>query len=252
MKITYVGHATTLIETNGVRLLTDPILRRRILHLQRRSLNLEPDFFEQIDAVLISHLHWDHLHMPSLRVLNPRTRLIVPAGSGALFEKEGFQEVEELSINSRTEVGSISIEGVYAEHDGSRVFSKVKADCLGFIVHGERSVYFAGDTDIFPEMADLTAQLDIALLPVWGWGPTLGSGHMNPYRAALALKLLAPQIAIPIHWGTLFPVGFNLVSPAFLHEPPHAFARFAETLAPDVEVRIVEPGGNVSLDDDLR
>ena len=129
---------------------------------------------------------------------------------------------------------------------------RFQSNSLGFIVHGKRSVYFAGDTDIFPEMANLVEHLDIALLPVWGWGPTLGSGHMNPYRAALALKLLLPKIAIPIHWGTLFPVGFNLVSPAFLHKPPHAFARFAETLAPDVKVRIVEPGGNVSLDDNLR
>ena len=212
------------------------------MHLQRKAVELEPALLHQVDAVLISHLHWDHLHLPSLRDLDPHTRLIVPAGSASLFKKEGFQEIEELPVGGVTHVGSVAVEGVYALHDGSRVFSKVTADSLGFIIHGRKTVYFAGDTDIFPEMAGLIDDLDIALLPVWGWGPTLGSGHMNPYRVAMALKLLSPKIAIPIHWGTLFPIGFNLVGPSFLRKPPQEFARFAESMAPDVEVRIIAPG----------
>lgn len=227
--------------------MTDPILRRRIMHLQRRSVNLKPDLLDRIDAVLISHLHWDHLHLPSLRDLSPKTRIIVPAGSAVLFKKAGFQEIEELAVGQKTSVGGVPVHGVYADHDGSRVFSRVSVDSLGYIVEGSRSVYFAGDTDLFPEMADLADQIDVALLPVWGWGPTLGSGHMNPYRAAQSLKLLAPKIAIPIHWGTLFPVGFNLVAPSFLHEPPRAFARFAQSLAPDVDIQIIEPGDSAAL-----
>ncbi len=217
------------------------------MHLQRKAVELEPALLQEVDAVLISHLHWDHLHLPSLRDLDPRTRLIVPAGSAALFKKEGFREIEELSVGGVTHVGPVAVEGVYALHDGSRVFSKVTAESLGFIIHGRRTVYFAGDTDIFPEMASLIDDLDVALLPVWGWGPTLGSGHMNPYRAAMALKLLSPKVAIPIHWGTLFPIGFNLVGPSFLRKPPQEFARFAESMAPDVEVQIIAPGGSAAL-----
>lgn len=247
MNITYIGHATTLIETGGVRLLTDPILRNRILHLQRKRVDLEPGWVEDIDAVLISHLHWDHLHLPSLRRLNPQTRLIVPAGSGVLFDKEGFQVIEEIAEGEQTTVGSLPIQAVYAEHDGSRIFSKVSAESLGYIIHGKQSVYFPGDTDIFPEMVDLADLLDVALMPVWGWGPTLGAGHMNPYRAAQALRLLAPDVAIPIHWGTLFPIGFNLVDPNFISGPPHEFATHASELAPDVKVRIIQPGEKLSL-----
>ena len=242
MQITYIGHATTLIEIDGVRLLTDPILRNRILHLKRKRVDLQPAWFEKIDAVLISHLHWDHLHIPSLRQLSRDIPLIVPTGSAGLFEKEGFAKIEEVELRDRFELKGVVIEAVYADHDSSRIFSKVSADSIGYLIRGKQSIYFPGDTDIFPEMADLTDNLDLALMPVWGWGPTLGVGHMNPYRAALALRLLEPRMAIPIHWGTLFPIGFDLLDPNFINQPPYAFAKHAAELAPDVRVHIVQPG----------
>ena len=77
---------------------------------------------------------------------------------------------------------------------------------LGYLLQGSQSVYFAGDTDLFPEMAALGG-VDVALLPVAGWGPRLPEGdHMNPRRAAEALKILKPRLAIPIHWGTYTPL----------------------------------------------
>ena len=87
------------------------------------------------------------------------------------------------------------------------------------------------------------APLDVALLPVWGWGPSLGAGHMDPRRAAEAAALLRPRLAMPIHWGTLYPLALHRVRPVPLTDPPHLFARFAASLAPDVDVRIVAPGG---------
>jgi L-ascorbate metabolism protein UlaG (beta-lactamase superfamily) len=125
----------------------------------------------------------------------------------------------------------------------------LSASCLGFIIEGAYSIYFPGDTDIFPGMAHLAEQLDVALLPIWGWGPTLGPGHMNPAVAATALTLLNPRLAIPIHWGTLYPSGLGRLNPRrFLTDPPHHFARLAARVAPTVEVRIVPPGGSVSVD----
>ena len=73
------------------------------------------------------------------------------------------------------------------------------------MVAGTASVFFAGDTDLFDEMSGLVPKLDLALLPIWGWGPTIGPGHLDPGRAAEALTLLAPRLAVPIHWGTLRP-----------------------------------------------
>jgi L-ascorbate metabolism protein UlaG (beta-lactamase superfamily) len=107
-------------------------------------------------------------------------------------------------------------------------------------------VYFAGDTDVFAGMAEL-GPLDVALLPVWGWGPSLGPGHMDPEQAARAAALLRPRVAVPIHWGTYLQVGLRRRE-ALLRGPPHAFADRCAELAPDVEVRVLEPGGTLSLD----
>jgi L-ascorbate metabolism protein UlaG (beta-lactamase superfamily) len=247
LAITYVGHATTLIDLDGVSLLTDPILRNRVLHLQRRN-SVAPDDLGDVDAVLISHLHWDHLDMPSLSLLEHTVRLMVPAGSGDLFFREGFINIVELDVGDVAHVNGVTVEAVHAEHDGSRLFSGATAPSLGFLVRGTRSVYFAGDTDLFSEMNALAGRIDVALLPVWGWGPTLGTGHMNPYRAALALRMLKPRHAVPIHWGTLHPIGLQLLRPAFLNEPPRTFARFARQLAPEVQVEIIEPGEWTAID----
>ena len=96
-------------------------------------------------------------------------------------------------------------------------------------------------------MEDLAGDLDLALLPVWGWGTTLGSGHLDPGGAARVAAILQPRLAVPIHWGTLFPIGMARRRPELLHDPPREFAAQVAALAPDVEVRIVEPGGSLEL-----
>jgi L-ascorbate metabolism protein UlaG (beta-lactamase superfamily) len=111
---------------------------------------------------------------------------------------------------------------------------------MGFIIQGSHRTYFAGDTDLFPEMARIGQDLDVALLPVWGWGPRLGNGHMDPLRAAESLPMLRPRVAIPIHWGTFCPIGTGWMQ--FLSRPPRAFAHYAADLAPEVEICILEPG----------
>jgi L-ascorbate metabolism protein UlaG (beta-lactamase superfamily) len=242
LQLTYIGHATTLIELDGVRLLTDPLLRQRVWHLRRQKTTIQPDWVQNLDAVLISHLHWDHLDLPSLKRLDRNTQLIVPRGMARLLRRNGFQHLQELSIGQTTSVGPLTITATYADHDCTRLRFGRAADCLGYLIDGSHTIYFAGDTDLFPEMAGLADNLDLALLPVWGWGPTLGPGHMTPYRAAQALQLLIPRLAIPIHWGTLHPIGLNWFQPRFLSDPPQRFANFAATLAPQVQVHILPPG----------
>ncbi len=245
--ITYVGHATVLIEIDGVRLLTDPILRRYIAHLSHRQRRIAPAHFQDIDAVLISHLHWDHVDWPSLRRLGKQTRLIVPFGSAAFFSQQGFIHLEELSAGDETSIHGVSVRATKAVHDGRRYPRGPFAQPVGYLVNGRQSVYFAGDTDLFPEMADLADHLDVALLPVWGWGPTLGTGHMTPARAAQALTMLQPQLAIPIHWGTLHPIGMGVLNPAFLTQPPVAFVKEAADLAPTVQTHILPVGDTLSI-----
>jgi L-ascorbate metabolism protein UlaG (beta-lactamase superfamily) len=105
-------------------------------------------------------------------------------------------------------------------------------------------VYFAGDTDLFPGMEELRP-LDVALLPVAGWGPKLGPGHMDAERAACAAQVLRPRIAVPIHWGTLHPRWKGPGS--WFSDPPETFAARVAGLAPDVVVRVLAPGESLEL-----
>jgi L-ascorbate metabolism protein UlaG (beta-lactamase superfamily) len=112
---------------------------------------------------------------------------------------------------------------------------------------GAARVYFAGDTDLFTEMSDLAGGVEVALLPVWGWGPRLGSGHLDPHRAAEAVRRIRPRLAIPIHWGTFYPMAFARFWPHPLGNPPKDFAREVARVAPETEVRIVAPGELIEL-----
>ena len=106
-------------------------------------------------------------------------------------------------------------------------------------------VYFAGDTDLFAGMSEI-GPVDLALLPVAGWGPELGSGgHLDPESAARAAALIRPKVAVPIHWGTLYPRGRRLGD--WFTEPARRFAAHAAELAPDVEVRVLTPGESLAL-----
>ncbi len=267
-RIVFLGHATVLIEVDGVRLLTDPLLRGRVAHLRRQVPLVDPDVFADTDAVLISHLHYDHLDLASLRLLGLDAALLLPVGAGELLRRNGFTHVSELSMGETASVGAITVTAVEARHDGRRRPGPggLRAETLGYVVNGRRTVYFAGDTELFEgmsglmsgldrdDMSDLSSRLDcdrppalsprldVALLPVAGWGPKLGPGHMDPLDAARAVRLLAPRVAIPIHWGTLLSIGIARRHRERLGDPPRLFARHVARLAPDVEVRILEPG----------
>ena len=243
----WLGHSTVLLDVGGARLLTDPLLRSRVLHLRRAApLVVEP--LEGLDAVLISHLHYDHLDPPSLRRLDRGVTVVVPRGAARVLRKSGFENVEEVTVGDTARIGGATVRAVRADHTSSRVLG-ARSEALGFVVEGDgRAVYFPGDTDLYPEMADLGPGLDVALLPIWGWGPSLGPGHLDPRRAAEALALLRPRIAVPIHWGTYYPLqATRLKEPAFLRLPVWEFERHAAELAPDVAVRILQVGDELVL-----
>lgn len=254
-RITYVGHATVLLEIDGVRVLTDPILSGRVAHLRRHGGAIDPESLGQLDAVLVSHAHLDHLHAASLRKLaakRPQPALVIPKGLHRHVAKLGFERIHELTAGERTEIGGLPIVATRAEHDSRRHPLGATAEAVGYLLGPPaQEIYFAGDTDVFPQMETLTEELDTALIPVWGWGPTLGPGHLDPRAAAEALQLLRPRLAIPIHWGTLFPFALDRMRSkvGLLSDPPHEFAREAARLAPEVEVRVLQPGEATPLPD---
>lgn len=253
--VSFLGHASVLIEIDGVRVLTDPILRSRVTFLRRVVPAAPASMSEDIDVVLISHLHHDHCDLASLAKLRDAI-VVVPQGAGGYLRTRGHLPfVIELAEGETAQVAGLVVTAVHADHDGLRPPFGPRAEAVGFVVTGEQgSVYFAGDTDVFPGMADLplpeSARLDVALLPVWGWGPNLGPGHMNPQRAAESLRMLRPRIAVPVHWGTLFPVGLKATLPGsrdLLTRPPEQFVELASQIAPDVEVVVTQPGERVRV-----
>ena len=246
--IQYVGHATTLVDVGGVRLLTDPLLRNRVAHL-RRAVKVDPGALRGVDAVLISHLHYDHLDLPSLEKLGRDMPVVAPRGAGALIRrKAGVKNVVELRAGEEIAIGAVTVRATKAAHDTGRMPLGTQAEPLGYVIEGDgRSVYFAGDTDLFDEMADL-APVDVALLPIWGWGPTMGPGHMDPTRAAQAAALLGAAVAIPIHWGTYYPIHLGMQGPpAFLKTPPSLFEQAISEHAPETTVRVLAPGEHTAI-----
>ena len=238
-RLTWLGHSTVLIETSGVRLLTAPVLRPRVAHLRRHATPASDP--GPLDAILLSHQHRDHLDLASLRDLD--APLVVPRGAAGAV-RSLRRDVHELAVGESVTIGGARVEAVRADHDGRRLPVGPPVQALGFVVDG---VHFAGDTELFAEMAEL-APLRAALVPIWGWGPKLGDGHMDPTQAAEAVALMRPRVAIPIHWGTLLPMGRHRRHGHLLRDPAVEFAAAAERVAPGVEVRTLAPGESLDLD----
>ena len=244
LAITWLGHATVLIEMDGVRVLTDPVLRHRIGPLVRIA--PEPDALETVDCVLLSHLHADHADVRSLRGLDRSGPLVAPRPAKDWLSNNGLLDVADLHAGESIAVGELTVTATPATHDRRRRPFGPAADPIGYVIQGSRSVYFAGDTGLFLGMAELRGTIDVALLPIWGWGSGVGAGHLDPEGAAAATSLIAPSIAIPIHWGT-----FALVRPVRRsgdpQRPAQEFAELARRYAPAVEIRTLAPGERIAL-----
>lgn len=238
-RLTWLGHATVRIEVDGVRVLTDPLLRSRLMHLRRHTAPV-PASLTEADVVVISHPHPDHLDLPSLRSLPPDTAVLVPEGVGKVVRRAGLRNVEELRVGQTVSVGGTLIQAVWAEHSGFRPPFGPRAGAVGYLIGRSQRVYFAGDTGPCPQLAELHGEVDIGLLPVGGWGPTLRGGHLDPRGAAAAAVTIGAAVALPIHWGTYWPIGLPL-GPRF-KEPGLRFAQAAAELAPALDVQIWSVG----------
>jgi L-ascorbate metabolism protein UlaG (beta-lactamase superfamily) len=235
--VTWLGHATVVVDLDGERIVTDPVLRRRVAHLLRARAAAVP---ADATAVLVSHLHYDHLDVPSLRAFARELPVLLPRGGARLLR--GFGDLREVEPGDSVRIGELRVDAVEADHDGRRRPGGARGPALGYVLRGSRSVYFAGDTDVFEGMSEL-AGADVALIPVSGWGAKVGPGHLDPTRAAAAVGLLRPRVAIPIHWGTYAPLHWRVSGGRPPHEDPAAeFAEAVAVAAPEVDVRILRPG----------
>lgn len=244
--VRFLGHATLQLDLAGVRVLTDPFLRPSLRLLQRHGPLPDPRALEGVDVVVISHGHGDHFDPASLASIPGRPLVVVPLGLGPLARRSARGDVVEVSAGDRVSLRSLTITAFPARHWMSP--GAPRAEPVGYLLEGGARVYFAGDTGRFDEMRRLAGNVDVALLPVWTWGPHLGPGHLGPRSAAEVLREIAPAVAVPIHWGTLYPRRLHRVWGAPLAAPGDRFAAHAARIVPAVDVRVLRPGDGTSID----
>ena len=247
-RLTYLGHATVLLELSGQRLLTDPVLRESFLWIRRQVPLPAPELSERIDAVVISHQHGDHLDFPSLRSVGGDPRIVVPERSGRLLARHGLGGAEELAPGASVRVGEVQVTATEADHDGRRWKIGRSAPAVGYLIEAPSTrIWFAGDTDLFEAMEELRGRVDVAVLPIGGWGPSVGRGHLDPERAARAAAIIRPQVLVPVHWGTYLRGDIGRRRPELLRIYPQQLADELPRWAPEVELRVLEPGESLDL-----
>ena len=247
LAVTWWGHASTTVEIGGLRIATDPVLSNRLLHLRRYAV-APVDSAAQADLVLVSHLHADHCHLPSLRRIEPATTVLLPRGGERLLRERS--DVRPVRPGDELEVADARITVLPAYHDGQRLpGSRYRGPALGFRVEcGDRSFWFPGDTGSQVDF-DSVEPVDLALVPIGGWGHSLGDEHLDPNEAAEAVTRVGARWAVPVHWGTFFPRGLALVARRTHH---HMFVtpgeRFAAAMAGrETDAVVLAPGERVAL-----
>jgi L-ascorbate metabolism protein UlaG (beta-lactamase superfamily) len=246
--LTWWGHSTSTWQDGGTTIVFDPVLTARLGHLRRVRGSVPPRHAARADVILISHLHADHTHLPSLRLIPPSADLIAPAGSRRLLESIAArgERLREVEPGDLVEFGGLQIRVLAADHDGRRhPGSPHRGPALGYLVEGSRRCWYPGDTG--PDLGfEKVAFVDVALVPVGGWGLTLGQGHLNPQQAAEAVRLVHPDHAVPVHWGTWWPIGLPQ-RPELIDRPAVAFAEHVAREAPTTRVHLLDHGQSLKL-----
>jgi L-ascorbate metabolism protein UlaG (beta-lactamase superfamily) len=212
--VTFVGHATTLLSTEGTRVIVDPYFPDTLWGMRRRELAcLHPRDREEVGVILITHAHPDRLHRDSLRRFSRGATLLVPPKCGKLVGGLGFNTVVEVPPGEARLVSGVEITAVAARHDGRRgLFDRAWRGSVGYIVKTQgATLYLAGDTAYFSGFEEIGRRLhpDLAILPIGGYRPfEQRTMHMSPLDAAQAFHDLGAQLFLPVAYGS-FPMGYE-------------------------------------------
>jgi L-ascorbate metabolism protein UlaG (beta-lactamase superfamily) len=241
---TWWGHSTATVELGGTTVVTDPLLGDRLLHLRRYAATPGPAAAEA-DLVLVSHLHRDHCDLPSLARFGASVPIIAPRGADHLLAGLAGDRLVLVEPGDVVERAGVRVEVLAATHDGRRhPLSRVRPPALGYrFANDAGSCWYPGDTELRDDLSEV-APVDLALVPVGGWGPTLADGHLDPDEAAEAVRRVGATWAVPVHWGTFWPAGLARVLPANHHrlftEPGPRFA--AALTGSGIEPVLLAPG----------
>lgn len=253
--ITYIGHATTLIESNAGVVLTDPNFSDRVLFSKRaEQLTFDPGSLPELTAVVISHAHLDHLNIDSFKYIKGSVPVFVPQGIGNLLGKFIRNPVIELKEWSTHKLpNGTEITATHAEHTGFRWVGLRYKKCSGYIISSPNNggrIFFAGDTAYGPHFKDISlmnaSPIDVALLPIGGYEPKwlMQKRHLNPVDALQAFLDTGAKHMIPIHYGT-----FRL-SLEKLNEPAEWLARLSieRNLSAQVHILKLKSGEQIKFD----
>lgn len=241
LAITYLGHATTLLQTSTVNIITDPIFTSFAL-LSKRLVRPGVPFrkLPPIDLIIVSHPHFDHMSLPTLKRFPRETPTIVPRGCLGLVSKTGLKQIVGLSLGESCQIKGITISATAAQHWGRRTpYSPERGYCSYVVDTPAGSIFFAGDSGYFSGFRELGERrpIDIALLPISAYNPPpFRRNHMSPEDALVAYGDLGARYLIPIHWGTF----------ALSYEPPDEpiawFARIVSQMGLDGRAVILRHG----------
>lgn len=273
----WLGHSTVTVDVRGVRIVTDPVLRRGLAHLRRRPPSSPPQHSAGAQLVLVSHLHHDHCDLPSLRRLRPDW-VVAPPGSAAWLQRKlsglptrvvDVAEGETGTFRLHGAEGPVAVDvtGLPAHHTGHRTagwLDRAPAaaravehlvrvpDVFGAAASDDDLLLWAiGDTGEFPGAdAVLTAAgraPDVALVPVGGWGHTLGPHHLDPAQAAALVSHVGARFSVPVHWGTLHPIALGRTMGDRFRAPGERFVVEAERAGGTLPVQLAV-GGELHVD----
>ncbi len=237
---TFIGHSTVLLNIGGTYLLTDPVFSRWIWTLRRRSkVGIKPEDLPPVDFIFLSHGHYDHLDTKSLKKLPRSATVLSASGIGRYARRLGFTDVRTLQSWEKTTDSGFTITAVPANHFSGRSPFNPVTNFQGFVVEGEKTVYFAGDTGLFDEMFTIGKRfsIDLALLPIGAYHPWHVYGHhMTPEDAIEAGNRKKKKKIIPVHWGA-FRLSFEPIN-----EPPQRLLKEAEKQGMAERIFVLQPG----------
>lgn len=207
VRVTWIGHASFFLQFADHSVIVDPNWANWHGPFRRRQVpGLRLAAVPEVDLVLVTHAHFDHLHKPSLKILQAREGIIVPRGSGSLVRRLGFPAVHEVRAWDQLRFSEMEIVHTPCHHWGARFLHDTHRDYGGYLIKaGGKSVFHCGDSAYFDGFVEIGKrhEIDIALMPIGAYeAPSGRDVHMNPEEAVQAFAELNAKVMIPMHYGT--------------------------------------------------